>query len=87
MQRQLKKIRTKGLKRVNNTAWIIAAAAGLELLIDAGADVNIRDGMGRSAIDILMESGDRGDMPAFRKCVSLLTDAGAELVHGLYDEN
>ncbi len=35
MQRQLKKIRTKGLKRVNNTAWIIAAAAGLELLIIA----------------------------------------------------
>ncbi|HOP62630.1 MAG TPA: ankyrin repeat domain-containing protein [Spirochaetota bacterium] len=73
------------------TALMFSAAAadpaGLELLIDAGADVNIRDGMGRSAIDILMESGDRGDMPAFRKCVSLLTDAGAELVHGLYDEN
>ncbi len=52
------------------------------ILIAAGADVNARDNMGRSAMDIILESGRRDDMEAYRKCVDLLTDAGAELLHG-----
>lgn len=59
-----------------------ADAEGLAILIAAGADVNKRDNMGRSAIDIILESGRRDNMEAYRKCIDLLTDAGAELLHG-----
>jgi len=59
-----------------------ADAETVAILIAAGADVNVRDNMGRSAMDIILESGRRDDMEAYRKCIDLLTDAGAELLHG-----
>lgn len=71
--------------REGRSALMIAAekadAEAVAILIASGADVNLRDNMGRSAIDIILESGKRDNMEAYRKCVDLLTDAGAVLLH------
>ncbi|GEM_PF-3598054 len=58
-----------------------ADSEAVVMLIAAGADVNTRDNMGRAALDIILDSGKRENMDDYRKCIDLLTDAGAELLH------